>query len=327
MRLWLLSLLLLSPLAADDISWSKRLRLKTLESLDTLLNWIIDEKARTYAHYPHVEETTPEALSPQLEQFEREHGYFSLVRPLVGSVTYERSDIAIGAALLLAVDKTARTPDLRARLTSEILSKVIAYRALEVGMTLSIPSLGKHNEPLLITYSVDRVFNLWNQMPAFGLVPDSDEVAPILLFRGTDFSFNTIRSFSSLASDFDLRGVGFAAFQHGRPEIRQWLEEVGPAQAMGFSLGGTLATYTILFEHDRVDQSGSVAWNPAGVSREIALLGKELPHSILTTYVMNGDAASKIGHLIGNIQILTPPTPLEPIRAHTKLQTRKKEGK
>src|SRR5207249_1381181 len=135
--------------------------------------------------------------------------------------------------------------------SAELLSKVLAYRDLQLGQTIQIPVEIK-GKIVLETFTVDHLFDIWQGMPAFGLIPKKKNLSSLLLFRGTDFSLISKRGIASVMSDLDPSGPGLKAFFHARKEIGGWLQAVQaqgkPARVMGFSLGGALAAYTFIYE-------------------------------------------------------------------------------
>ncbi len=197
--------------------------------------------------------------------------------------------------------------------TNEILTKVLAYRDLKEKMEIPIPS----ENGLLITYTVDTLFDLWHGMPAFGLIPKNNpEAPPLLIYRGTEFSF---RGWGSILSDLDFKGPGFSAFRKAQPKIHAWLEKTGKkTQVLGFSLGGALAAYTLLFEKDLL--SSAIAFNMPGLSLKNYELWRTLKDSPpFISYVTQGDFVAKIGHTIGDLRICSTGTPMKPLTAHTTL--------
>lgn len=242
---------------------------------------------------------------PDISAFIRRHDFFSVEKPLVGHVTESEADIQTTAQLLKILPLVISDPDMRRLAEGEILSKILAYRELKVGMKIN-------------QYTVDRVFDLWKGMPAFGLV--SDNASSLLLFRGTDFNLKTRRSWAAIWSDLDLKGPGYTVYQKARPDLRSWLKGKN-AQVMGCSLGGAFVFYTVLFEGDLLSFSDpSLAYNPLGVFEKSFKLWESLNRKpSLITYVTTGDFIPKIGRLIGDVREISASRRLKPIEAHVKL--------
>ena len=93
---------------------------------------------------------------------------------------------------------------------------------------------------------------------------------------------------------------------------------------MGFSLGGTLALYTQIYEYEWMGKGGSFAFNPAGISREAHekwILLPEETKTDFTTYVTQGDPSSNSGYICGSIYAFCLESPMQPIMAHVSLMT------
>lgn len=306
-------------------SWQNRLRVHVLHTVDQFLEWSLDENICSYPLKDPMRGQTVQIQLPELIEFEKKHGYLSLDHPLVGSVSADKEDIATTSNLLIAIDRGIKNTPERFLATGEILTKVLAYRDLSVGMEIPIPSPLYEEGKATPLYRVDKVFDLWHGMPAFGLVPlDASQGSPILLYRGTDFSLITERSWASVISDLDIRKAGFTVFQNARPAIHDWLTKVKGAQIMGYSLGGALAAYTVIYEHEWISKQPSIAFNPAGISQAAFEKWYTLPaasKNAFMTYVTQGDPASNSGRLCGLIGAFRADKPLSPITSHVSLIT------
>ncbi len=294
------------------------MRARSLQNLDDFLKWTLPQEMTSYALAEPLEMAPIEMSFSQAKEFIEWHGFLSLHEPLVGKVLKKKGELYVASCLLVQIAYGNADLDVLHFATDEALAKVVAYRDLKIGDDLMLLSNGR-----LVLYHVDHVFNLWRGMPAFGLVGDRGSV-PILLFRGTDFSLDSERGWASLMSDIDLSGPGFKAFTKGRQDVRSWLQkvsEVGPkARLIGFSLGGSLAAYTYLYEQEWVNAEGSVAFNPPGLSEEVFQEWNQLPEerrNAFQIYVTRGDLVSKIGKLFGNVYELSLEAPLKPLKAHT----------
>jgi hypothetical protein len=307
---------------APNIPWQRSMRSKVLESIDKILSWTFDQRQYPYILRTPFQKEEFRNEDPLITSFTREFGYFSQEHPLVGKVTGTDADIKITLQLLEAIDAHIKNPHQRIVMTAEVLTKVLAYRDLKRGQLFRIPMASSS-----VLFEVDTLFDLGDGMPAFGFIPKEGNAAPFLLFRGTDLSLLSQRGLASLISDFDPKGPGLTAFKRGRIPLHQWLEKVskgGPkAVVLGYSLGGALAAYTLLFEHDLINSTEpSYLFNPPGVSRKIFKQWKKLSREkqpIINLFVAKGDLISKIGRLFGNIYELSTPKLLYPIAAHVTL--------
>ena len=269
----------------------------------------------------------PEKL---LVDFQCKHHYFSS-HPLIGRVSTNKSDLEIVKDLMLSMHEKITSPIERIFTSNEILAKVLAYRDLKKGDKFLVPLVSKYGRPILSSFYVDRIFNLWNGMPAFGLISKDAHISPIFLYRGTDLTLDTKRGWSSILSDLDFAGPGLNTYLHARSDIRKWLVKVkkhfSKARVMGFSLGGVLTSYTLLYEHDLIEkseESPSMAFSPPGVSKKVFLEWVSLPEkdkSPFMVFITTGDLVSKIGRLYGDVYQVTPNPSLSAIAAHASLVT------
>ncbi len=289
--------------------FSSTMHIQFVVNMDRIMTWVYGSPQYSLEE-PIVEELI-ENESPTLVTFSRNHGFFSW-SPLIATVSDKGSELALLSELLEKVHVEITSPDQRMFTTAELLSKVVAYRDLKVGERIPLPMVTRDLKPVLVSYRVDTVFNLWKGIPAFGLIAEDPDFEPILLFRGTDFFSGTERSFYSILSNLDQRGVAFSLFQKGASAIHAWLKTMSengvPATVIGYSQGGALAIYTAIFERDYVGEV--IAFNPPGVSQEIQTEWRNLSLP-LTLFISQGDFVSKKGSLIGKIYVLF----VEPLRA------------
>lgn len=309
--------------AKDECTLPKELRQKALVQLDDWINRVTPLPVRTFPLlHPESAKNFKETI-PDLQMFSKNHSFFSCQTPLVGIVTEEFFDIE---SVEKALAYLLQSNDLFfiELATGELLTKVLAYRNLQKGMILRIPCVIE-GKALLVNYQVNEVLNLWHEMPAFGLIPFHKKANPILLFRGSDFSLLSKKSWASLLSDLDISGTGFSAFHLARSDIHAWLEKAflfsgNNTKVMGFSLGGILSMYTVIFEKALIATQGSMAFNPPGVSKPIAERWKEVS-SLLKIYITQGDIIPKLGILVPPAFVLFTEKKMAPIEAHTQLMT------
>ncbi len=276
------------------------MRARSLESVDALLSWTMGQA--TYPLKTPLEQQTVRNKDTDLAEFSQKYNYFSEEHPIIAKVTDKAEDFA------LMVDVIQRLKGLS---LDEALTKILAYRQLKAGDELTLAG-----EP----YIVDKVFDLKGGMPAFGLVSKEKRGTPLLIFRGTELTLFSSPGRTSIFSDFDHKGVGYQTFRQAQPMIHDWLTEHPHVKVMGFSLGGTLAAYTFLYEEELVNEA--VSFCPAGVSKQVWEDWDRLPpgrKSQLTTYVSLGDWVSKKGMLVGKVSQLSTKEALRPIAAHVTM--------
>lgn len=269
----------------------------------------------------------------EIEDFSKKYSYFSH-HPIIGKVSNSEKDLQITQDILHIIDRKIKNPKKRMIATAEILTKALAYRDLEVGITFFIPLTLKKRKNVLVAYSLNKVFNIFGGMPAFGLLPQTYKsfAAPILLFRGTDFSIGTKRGWASLLCDVDPKGPGFHAFLHIKDELRDWILKANrlsncKTRVLGYSLGGVLASYSNIYYNDLFSSDvyqPSIAFNSPGVDIAAFRIWDKLSHdnkSLFINFYSQNDLISKYGHLIGYKYKLSSENNPYFIKAHVSLMT------
>jgi hypothetical protein len=264
---------------------------------------------------------------PDIQEFEKKYGYFS-DHPLVGKVSSAKEDVDLVNELFSAIHPKFHSKEQRLFIAGELITKVLAYRDLKKGMQLFIPL----DEKSQIFY-VDKVFDLWNGMPAYGLTPEKKSMPPILLFRGTDLTFSSKRGLSSILSDLDLYGPGYSTFFRARPVLQKWLKQKAAhgkkARIMGFSLGGVLSSYVVLYEKDKINLDvPSMAFHTPGVHKKIFMEWnqiKETKQPPFLVFVHPNDVVSMVGTLLGSIFTLSSDPHLTTLSAHVSLLSAQNE--
>ncbi len=261
--------------------------------------------------------------SERLVRFDAEHSFFSEKNPVVSVVSGGKRDKEVARALLALIDSDIKEEQEREIALGEALTKVVAYRDWKCGEKIVLPS--EDGKGGAVTYQVERIFYLFGGMPAYGLSPLSGKSAPILLYRGSCFSFKQRRALASIASDLDLTGPGHLTYLHARKEIRAWLKTHAlkgcPARVMGFSLGAALAAYTVLYEGDLLSKSArSLAFNSPGMARLRSLQFNGSPHAhLLSSYINEGDIISKVWTSYGYPHQFSHRARKGPIESHLRL--------
>ena len=246
---------------------------------------------------------------------------------IICRVTYEPKDLDITRNLFQDVYENVSNPLTCELITAEIICKILAYRDLKKKDVISIPTLSAEGMIEIEPYVVDKVFDLWNKVNAFGL--RCDNAAPILIFRGTDLSLTTEGGRASLISDLDPEGPGKTLFDYAKSNIQEWLRSMceggRKARLLGHSLGGVFVTYALLDDGEFVSKEPhevSYAFNFPGVSEELcerwALIAKDKRPNF-TGFISRGDVISKFGYLFGDIYELSINNRLSPILAHELL--------
>ncbi|MES2122248.1 MAG: hypothetical protein V4492_05670, partial [Chlamydiota bacterium] len=315
------------PSIKMEKNWREKMLAKTLKGIDQFLSLCVGESLKGYALLDSSQDLVYEFDNPHLREFSSTYGFLSPVCPLVGRVSSSADHFEIAHSLLQQLQW--QHEEFSELAIAEILTKVLAYRDLEVGQVLRIPNLAG-GQLQIEEFVVDRIFDLWRGMPAFGLLPTREGVHAILLFRGTDLSLDSQRGWASVMSDLDWNGPGLGAFRRAQQGVHEWLAEVHgknrSAKAMGFSLGGALAAYTFIYENEWLAETGSLALNAPGVSDAVVCDWESVPAERqrgFRSYVNEGDIVSKVGKLFGEVYQLSTGMPLKPLTAHTALMCSK----
>jgi len=175
----------------------------------------------------------------------------------------------------------------------EFLAKVIAYRALKKGMELP-------------HFLVKDVFDLAPGFPTFVL---KGKEGIVVLFRGTDLRW---KGKASIWADLDLKGPGLSLYFKRRHQLTPWLKQP-QSVAVGYSLGGALATYAALFDH-----TPAVVFNSPGIYKRTLKEWEVIPHKVrVEHYTTSSDPISKMGQLVGKVHCANLNPKLRPIEAHT----------
>jgi pimeloyl-ACP methyl ester carboxylesterase len=298
--------------------------------LELFLSWLFKYPSRCYALTQGTNPLIFYHESESLYEFANSYRKDDAAKGIICNVTGEVEDFEATCKLLKTVYEEIKDLRCLKLVTAELLSKVLAYRQLKEGQIVPIPGVDSKGNLLLGLYQVDRVFDLWSKMNAFGLIClDEEKQPPLLLFRGTDFSLWTEEGRASLISDLDPLGPGRTTFEAAQNKLQEWLkeraEEEKHATVMGHSLGGIFAAYTLIKEHKYINKSPaypSYAFNSPGVSEELLEEWKKIPakdRPPLKWIVSRGDLVSKLGHLFGEVYESSLNRSLTPMHAHESL--------
>lgn len=288
-------------------------RVNLIKGWDKLLTWTLSPKIKPYLlSSPLIQQQYYLENNP-LQSFDQECGFYTLSVPIVGVVTSDRKHIDIANQALVQATQI-EDPSLREFAQREILCKVVAYRNLKKGDTITF------NGEI---YTVDIIIDMWRGMPAYGLIPKHPQrFNPVLLYRGTDMNFISEKGWASILSDLDTSGPGHVTFLKAKNEIQSWLEKINqsglPAVAYGYSLGGAFVYYTSVYLGALLSQeASSIAFNAPGIPEEVVEGG--MGKAPLFSYVNRGDVVSQIGYFIPNLWEVAPSEKMDVIEAHLSL--------
>ncbi len=305
-----------------DFSFSKN----TFQYWEIFLSFLFKYPSRCYELKKKKKEQVLKHSCLDLHQFGNTYRAHSASKGIICQATSKKEDIQKTAQVLSLISEKIEDPLFADLITAEILAKVLAYRNLSRDDHIPIPTLEANGKIEKTFYTVDKVFNLWNKVRAFGLVSSQKGKAPILLFRGTDFSLSSEEGRASIISDLDPKGPGRSLFETAEKNLCRWLKtislEKGRVRAIGHSLGGVILSYTLLnTPHFMSNQPHefSYAFNFPGVSKSLVQKWEVLPTCERPNYrgiICRGDVISKFGQLFGNVFEVSLNQPLSPMRAH-----------
>jgi len=311
---------------SPDFSFSSQ----TFRYWEVFLSWLFKYPSRCYELAENKECQVLENPSESLHKLGKTYRFCSASKGITCRVTNKKKDLDETCRILRLIYNEIQNPQLCDFAAAEVLAKVLAYRELDEGDTIPIPTLGPDYSVQMTNYIVDEAFDLWNKIRAFGLVSaDYHQAPPLLLFRGTDFSIVREGGRSSIISDLDPKGPGRSLFENAEKNLHSWLKTVtavqGKARVIGHSLGGVIVAYTLLHEYTYISSKhyeASYAFNFPGVSDDLTERWKALPDDEKPAYrgfVCRGDVVSKFGQLFGEVTEISLRKPLSPVRAHEQL--------
>jgi len=310
------------PAPASGSCASCETKAKILEMFNQFSLWIVSFLNLQYRTEKLLKkiENAPDLL----KDFERKHGFFSPIQPLTGNTTLSKEDIKVSQEYLLKLDTIAKDMSIRRFYIQEFISKVIAYRFLQEGDKLIIPSLDQMG--IFYTYNVEKVFNLGLKMPAFGLKSQDPKASDMIIFRGTDLHLSKVSALASVVADLDVFGPGYTSFFFAKDQMERFLQSSSEngkkVISLGYSLGGILSAYMQLFFPTYIDTQNSAAFNPPGFQKKLLKLAQESKVlDSFSIFVNQNDAVSKWGFLAGNVEVLMSQDLLKPLEAHTFLMS------
>ena len=311
----------------DPFSFSSR----HIKYWEIFLSWLFKYPTRCYELKKDIQAHRYKHRSQTLYRFGKTYRNQKGSKSIICKVTSAHEDREKGVIILKKIYEDIDHPQLCEWATFEVLAKVIAYRNLKRGDIIPLSIMKDDRSLVLTTYFVDHVFNLWNNIAAFGLISLDQIGAPILLFRGTDFSFMKEEARASIISDLDPQGPGWSLFQNGHRSIHNWLQQKNQlARTVGHSLGGIIATYVLIHESQAMSlapHESSYAFNFPGIAPHLIDKWNRLAKKPrFTGFVCRGDLISKLGKLFGDVYEISFTNPLSPIRAHEILLFAQQEG-
>lgn len=281
------------------------------------LNYVIAQSAYTvlsgYAgQYPELENGlqkvgfTPQALG---KFFMSPHS--SPTSWDVTSLCFDSANILDVQNVLKAIYDHVDDLDLMQAMTAQILAKVLVNKNgafVEEGLEIEIPTVNFAGEKELVTYTVDKKFDLWNGIPAYGFIDKTGSAAPLLMFRATNVVLEEKDTLPTMVSNLHPKGPAWKLFSNSEAEVVSWLEKhtsenesfgMHKARMLGYSQGGILGSYFLTYYphlFSELAESPSFVLDAPGVSSAVAADWEKIekkPNVIV--YVNRGDLIPKVG--------------------------------
>mgnify|MGYP000041213446 CR=1 FL=1 len=230
---------------------------------------------------------------------------------------------------LSLIDEHVTDPQIRHAMAGQLLSQILASEDIPAGFKVVIPITDQAGNPTVATYTVDKKFDLWHGIPAYGLSSSHEAASPIILFRSTKSNLSETKVLASLLTNLHPKGVAWNTFKNCRQEVREWLEKETQssghlARAIGFSQGGALAKYFVTYDHDLFSKEGwapSLTFGAPATSSSVKESYENLsakPH--LESYITRGDVVPKVGEsLFGTVYQVTSTKDLPFPKSHSTL--------
>lgn len=247
-------------------------------------------------------------------------------------------------ALLNTVGEISFSPEMfqiRNAMVAELITKHLVTQRLEEGIRCPIPCFNKNSKPVLINYTLLHRFELGNSgIPVYLFHPpqehENEGCSPILAFRGTHFSLESISSVRSVVENLNKIGAARDLYDSFKVLLGKFIIDhySGAAQTapgfriMGYSQGALLGQRAVIDFHRYLakdELNPSLLYNSPGLEADYMDRWDAIPENarpqcinILVTH----DIISKRGHkFIGEVFEVDPQKKLSFMEAHCGAKT------
>lgn len=226
---------------------------------------------------------------------------------------FDKGSLADIQKLLNTIYETSDNPDIMQVRTGQVLTKVLAmgcWSKLEVGHKISIPAVNKNGEKQLVEYTLDRRFDLFQKIPAFGFVDAMGQHPALLLFRGTNPNTKHADAWPAIIANIHPKGPAWKLYESSKKEVTSWLESQENSRVLGFSQGAALAGYFLAdFPHlfSQNPSEPSLLYDGPGMPKKYInkWMSTKLKPSV-SHFVQQGDIVPKTGHsILGDAYIVS----------------------
>lgn len=229
----------------------------------------------------------------------------------VTKLRFDRENILDVQNVLRAIYEHVDDLVMMQAMVAQIVAKVLVNKNsafVEEGLEIQIPTVNFAGEKELVTYIVDKKFNLWNGIPAYGLIDKNGSAAPLLVFRATNTVLEEKDTLPTMVSNLHPKGPAWKLFSNSEQKVVAWLEKhtldnedfgTNKARMLGYSQGGILGAYFLTYHphlFSKLPESASIILDAPGVSYEVAADWEKIeekPHVV--AYVNRGDLIPKVG--------------------------------
>lgn len=215
---------------------------------------------------------------------------------------------------------------IRNAMVAEVLTKYVVSQNIPDSKELPIPSFSAEGQPTVIQYILFRKINLANTgIPVFIFLPKKEEdrlhYSPLLVFRGTKFSFGKHSDIRSIVENLNKAGPARGIYDLFKKDLNQffisWYKDKVPKplfRVLGYSQGAVLGQRTIVDFHHYVEKgllNASILFNSPGVEEDYQIAWEKIEtenRPIAVNIIVTHDVISKRGtKFIGDVYEIEPP--------------------
>ena len=209
--------------------------------------------------------------------------------------------------VLLKIHEHIEDTNIMQVMTAQILSKVLIGKNahfIKIGNKVKVPTVDQNGDKKLVEYTFDKKFNLWQGIPAFGLIDVGGKAAPLLIFKSTNTNLEEADTLPTLVANLHPKGPGWKLFSESQEEVAVWLKQANQqsekkARTIGYSLGGILASYFLTYHSaafNKDEHQPSLILDAPGVNHNIEKDWLDIEKKpFVKTYVNRGDLIPKVG--------------------------------
>lgn len=221
--------------------------------------------------------------------------------------TFNANSVLASERLLKHIFETTKDPEVFQLQVAQVITKLFfswCSDFISKGLEVDLPVINSEGQKEMVKYTVDEKFNLWENVPAIGLVDKENKHPPLLLFRSTNDEIKHNDGLASMVANLHPKGAGWKLFTNSQDDVTSWLKKAvtesnQKARAYGYSQGGTVAGYFLTYYSELFsdnDKTPSFILDAPALpsSTGDAFRGLDNKPACLT-YVTHGDIVPKYG--------------------------------